>query len=83
VLFKEILLTIEYMHSKGVCHRDLKPRNILLTKGDRRVKITDFNVSKWFRRLNDELVNMTTHTGTMAFSAPETLLSGGYTYSNT
>lgn len=66
------------MHSKGVCHRDLKPRNILLAKGGTTIKITDFNVSKWFKRRNGELISMTTHTGTMAFSAPETLLSGGY-----
>lgn len=68
------------MHGKGVCHRDLKPRNILLAKGETQVKITDFNVSKWFKRQNGELVTLTTHTGTMAYSAPETLLHGKYEY---
>lgn len=66
------------MHSKGICHRDLKPRNILLSKGDARVKITDFNVSKYFKRHNGQLLTMTTRTGTIAFSAPETLQPGGY-----
>ena len=30
----EILIAIEYMHKHGVCHRDLKPHNILCTKGN-------------------------------------------------
>lgn len=29
LLFKQILQAIKYMHKSGVCHRDLKPNNIL------------------------------------------------------
>lgn len=68
------------MHSKGVCHRDLKPRNILFTSKAMHAKISDFSVSKCFRKSNGEFVKMTTHTGTMAFCAPESLLNGEYTY---
>jgi len=46
-IFKQILSAIQYMHSKGCCHRDLKPNNILCNEDGSEVKITDFNVSKF------------------------------------
>lgn len=32
IIFQQILLAIQYLHSIGVCHRDLKPDNILIAK---------------------------------------------------
>jgi len=42
-LFQDLTMALHYIHIKGVCHRDIKPDNILLTKTIRRVKRTSRN----------------------------------------
>jgi calcium/calmodulin-dependent protein kinase I len=76
------------MHEKGICHRDLKPNNILCSEDGNTVKITDFNVSKFspdnFKAVcasNSDPIKMWTYTGTVAFSAPEMFEGGEYTES--
>ena len=41
----QILKGVEYMHSKRVFHRDLKPQNILINKNNE-VKIADFGLGR-------------------------------------
>jgi calcium/calmodulin-dependent protein kinase I len=78
-----VLSAIHYLHDHFVCHRDLKPNNILCSDDFSLVKITDFNVSKFsdqykeFGNLeNAGKIEMWTYTGTVGFSAPE-IFSGG------
>jgi len=51
--FTMILISLHYLHSKGITHRDLKPANILIDKIDENkdetiiLKIGDFGISKF------------------------------------
>lgn len=50
-LMADILLGLEYIHSRGIIHRDMKPANVLITYDEKNVptaKICDFNLSKPF-----------------------------------
>lgn len=36
---------LEYLHSQGIVHKDIKPGNLLVTL-DEKLKITDFGVAE-------------------------------------
>lgn len=46
-LFKQLIQGINYLHSNGIAHRDIKLENLLITS-DSKLKITDFGVSEVF-----------------------------------
>lgn len=67
---------LDYAHSRGLLHRDVKPANVLLTDAGpalRRIMLADFGIA---RRIDDTsgltATNMT--VGTLNYAAPEQLL---------
>ncbi|TFK20774.1 kinase-like protein [Coprinopsis marcescibilis] len=44
-ILRDVILGVEFMHSKNILHRDIKPANIMYTEDRRSVKLIDFGVS--------------------------------------
>ena len=72
----QIILAMEYIHNKGIVHRDMKPANCLLHEsGDQLLcKIADFG----FAVLVGSDQCLTSFCGTTAFMAPEIIMDVNY-----
>ncbi|KAK4196698.1 putative calcium/calmodulin-dependent protein kinase [Triangularia verruculosa] len=66
--FRDLILGVEYLHSQGVVHRDIKPDNLLLNEDDV-LKIVDFGVSEMFEQSAD--MKTAKSAGSPAFLPPE------------
>src|SRR5207302_829327 len=68
-LMAKVTRAVEYAHSRGVLHRDIKPGNILLNDRGEPL-VSDFGLAKLLDGNNDLTRSLTTF-GTAGFIAPE------------
>jgi serine/threonine protein kinase len=65
--------TVRYLHEASVCHRDLRPDNIIVSPSTFDIKLIDFNVAVTLKTpapdYEDEILGS---TGLREWSAPET-----------
>ncbi|XP_077113367.1 microtubule-associated serine/threonine-protein kinase 4-like isoform X2 [Ranitomeya variabilis] len=85
----EMVVAVEYLHSYGVIHRDLKPTNLMISSTGH-IKVTDFGISKLglMRPTSDNYKVRTKDitrefrdnevAGTFHYIAPEVILQKGY-----
>ena len=69
-----MIKSLAYIHAKGICHRDIKPQNILCF-GEKGYKISDFGEAKYRKkwRLQQSNINYTsmqTVRGTELYMSP-------------
>lgn len=79
MIIKTMLEILSHLHSKGICHRDIKLENILYDQATKKLKLIDFGVSKKNSFIDKENVEkMWTCTGSLQYMAPEMFMGTGY-----
>ena len=62
---------VSYLHQKGICHRDIKCENLILTP-TKSVKLLDFGFSVFYKAEQ----NLKLLCGTPSYMSPELLQKG-------
>ncbi|ELP86467.1 BR serine/threonine protein kinase, putative [Entamoeba invadens IP1] len=71
--FNQIINAVEHFHSRQICHCDLKPENMLLSKDKKILKIADFGMSAYngYNKLREGC-------GSPHYAAPEVSMKKTY-----
>jgi len=77
-VMRQLLSAIAHLHSLLICHKDIKPENVLVRErsaDDVEIRLIDFNISQ---KAQDSSFNMISKTGTELFMAPEMISKGNF-----
>ncbi|KAJ5068881.1 non-specific serine/threonine protein kinase [Anaeramoeba ignava] len=69
----EILVALDWIHTFGIIHGDIKPENILISAQDGHIRIIDFDSATDIIKETSTRINPPIVCGTFAYMAPELL----------
>ncbi len=72
--FSQLSSGLQHLETHGIVHRDIKPRNILLTNSRRILKIADFG----FAKTSEDTIMFETICGSPLYMAPEIMKRNSY-----
>ena len=76
IIIKQVLSAIAYLHQNQICHKDLKPENIMFSRENdiSSIKIIDFGLSLQ----NFDSLCLSDYSGTLIYMAPEEIERKSY-----
>ncbi len=63
--------TLDILYHQRIIHKDIKPANILINPETKQVKLIDFSIASLLPRETQEIQNVNTLEGTLAYISPE------------
>ena len=74
----EVLKALDYCHSMGIMHRDVKPHNIMIDHEQRKLRLIDWGLAEFYhpgREYNVRVASRRGGGGTRAWIAQSSLLT--------
>lgn len=70
----ELLKALNFCHSKGIMHRDVKPHNIIVDQSQRKLRLIDWGLAEFYHPAQEYNVRVASRY----FKGPELLVDYGY-----